>query len=73
VGLGLFSYSIYLIHSPLLAWLNLATLHIEMPAGAHLAVIAGLGIPMAVAASYVFYLVVERRFMSGHMARVTKT
>ncbi len=66
--LGLFSYSVYLIHSPLLAWFNLATLDLALSPDQRLALMLLIAMPLAVMASYVFHLLVERRFLSGHQA-----
>jgi peptidoglycan/LPS O-acetylase OafA/YrhL len=65
--IGLASYSIYLIHNPLLGWFNLATLHVSMSMGLRLAMMLGVALPIAVGVSILFHFAVERRFMSGHM------
>jgi peptidoglycan/LPS O-acetylase OafA/YrhL len=63
VGLGVFSYSIYLIHNPIQALINLETLNLSISAGARLALMLGVATPFAVLCSYVFYVLVERRCM----------
>jgi peptidoglycan/LPS O-acetylase OafA/YrhL len=63
VKLGVFSYSIYLVHNPLQAWINLETLSLDLSANARLAVQICLATPLAIACAYVFYLLIERRFM----------
>ncbi len=67
VAVGLFSYSLYLVHSPLIGWFNLATDEIEVPTLVRLALMLVIALPLAVLAAYAFFLAVERRFMSGHM------
>ena len=66
VWLGLFSYSIYLIHSPLLGFFNLATLNWKMSDDVRLWMMVGIALPLAIFASYVFFLAVEKHFLSGH-------
>jgi peptidoglycan/LPS O-acetylase OafA/YrhL len=62
VRIGFFSYSVYLIHAPLvhLAWLALGQLHLtaDVMFGSLL-----LSLPAIVALTYVFHLVFERPFM----------
>jgi peptidoglycan/LPS O-acetylase OafA/YrhL len=62
VNLGKFSYSIYLIHSPFLALINLSLLDIPLNTNLRFMVMETLGVAMAIAISYVFYLLVESRF-----------
>jgi peptidoglycan/LPS O-acetylase OafA/YrhL len=70
VGLGRFSYSLYLIHAPILAlfyllarsW-NLGPLEFQL-------FILGVALPATVAASYLFFLVFERPFLNPR-ARAT--
>lgn len=64
VALGAFSYSLYLIHDPLLALLNLGTLHLDISANLRLALLIGVGGPLSIVCGYIFYLLVERRFMN---------
>lgn len=63
VGLGAFSYSIYLIHNPIQGLINQELLHVNMSADARLALMLGVVTPLALLCSYVFYMLVERRFM----------
>jgi peptidoglycan/LPS O-acetylase OafA/YrhL len=69
VRIGLFSYSIYLVHSPLLALMNLWTLRLHMATGERFAMMLVIAAPIAVAASYVFHLAVERRFLTSHQQK----
>jgi peptidoglycan/LPS O-acetylase OafA/YrhL len=61
VGLGAFSYSIYLIHSPILGLINQELLHVNMSADVRLALMVGVVTPLALLCSYAFYILVERR------------
>ena len=65
VWVGTFSYSLYLVHDPMLALLHLFLRSLHLPATALLFLMYGIGVPLSVAASYVFYLLIERRFMPG--------
>jgi peptidoglycan/LPS O-acetylase OafA/YrhL len=64
VGLGAFSYSIYLIHSPVLAAINLYTLNLQMTDNVRLLFMLLVAVPVSVLIAYVFYLLVERRFLN---------
>lgn len=64
VGLGAFSYSIYLIHSPILAAINLYTLNLQMTDNMRLLFMLLVAVPVSVLIAYVFYLLVERRFLN---------
>lgn len=66
VKLGTFSYSIYLIHAPLLALFNLimiktAAISLEM----RLAYMLMIAVPAAVCIAYIFHLFFERKFMTS--------
>jgi len=65
-GTGKWSYSLYLIHSPILALGNLLLLSVQMPTISRFGLMVGVILPIAVALSYVFYLIVERRFLNNH-------
>lgn len=64
VRLGVFSYSLYLIHDPVLECVMLAVRRLPMPLPPLL--MFGLGVPLAVGVAYVFHLAFERRFMPAH-------
>jgi peptidoglycan/LPS O-acetylase OafA/YrhL len=61
VGLGAFSYSLYLVHNPIQALINLESLKLAMPADARLALMLGVATPLSLLCAYGFYLLVERR------------
>jgi peptidoglycan/LPS O-acetylase OafA/YrhL len=64
VGIGRFSYSLYLVHAPLLLltwWFVVEPL--DLPSGAALLAMVGVVCPAIVAVSYVFHVVVERPFL----------
>lgn len=69
VWLGEFSYSIYLMHYPLVVLLWQLLLPLPLSPVARAAVMYGLGFPVIVGAAYLFHLAFERRFMPGHLAR----
>ena len=64
VAIGRFSYSLYLLHAPLLmvAWVFLVK-PLGVAPGAAFALMAGVVVPVIVAASYGFHRAVERPFM----------
>ncbi len=66
VWLGLWSYSMYLIHDPLLNLGNLLLLGVPMGIGPRFAVEAGVVLPLALAVAYLFHRLVERRFLTSH-------
>jgi len=64
VFLGKFSYSLYLVHAPILAWLHL---HVRVRTYSETVAclwMFGLGVPLCILASYLFYLLCERPFVS---------
>ena len=67
VFLGTFSYSLYLIHSPLLGLFNLLTLELPLSSDLRLLLMLAVALPLAVGASYLFYRIVERRALPGHL------
>jgi peptidoglycan/LPS O-acetylase OafA/YrhL len=72
-GLGLFSYSVYLVHAPILALVNVQTLDWHMPLNARLAMLVGAAVPLAVGVAYGFHRLVERRFMTAHQVTAVRT
>jgi len=63
VRIGVFSYSLYLVHAPVLHLLWFALRPLNLSAEATFAVLALVGLPLAVVASYGFHCVFERPFM----------
>jgi peptidoglycan/LPS O-acetylase OafA/YrhL len=72
VRLGKFSYSIYLIHSPFLALINLSILGVPLNTNVRFLLMEILGVAIAVGISYVFYLLVERRFTLTNFKSTTR-
>jgi peptidoglycan/LPS O-acetylase OafA/YrhL len=69
--LGAISYSLYLVHAPVLASLHVATRHFEWTSLPTFAVLIALGVPLAVLAAFGFHLGCERPFLSQRPARAT--
>ncbi|MCV2394179.1 acyltransferase [Actinotalea sp. M2MS4P-6] len=69
--LGLISYSVYLLHSPLLGGLNLVTLGWGLPTWAQYTFLTVVGVPAALALCAGFYWLVERRFKNSHQQIAT--
>lgn len=69
VQLGRFSYSLYLIHTPVLAVLALLLGAAGMPALAAHLLMLGVGVPLAVGAAYLFFVAYERPFLSREARR----
>ncbi len=66
VGVGVFSYSLYLIHMPA-SWLmqgSMKALHLVGWSALMFEIF--VFVPFAIVVSYLFHIVVERRFMPGH-------
>ena len=69
---GTISYSVYLMHSPLLGLANLLLLPAQLPIGLHWALMTFGAAPIAIGLSYGLFLLVERRFLNTHQRRVQK-
>lgn len=69
VLLGTFSYSLYLIHAPVLAVCQAALRPLGLPPTAALALMLGLGVPAALLCSYLFHLAFERPFLSRALVK----
>ena len=65
VQLGVFSYSIYLIHLPILVCLYWGLRSLKIPYDAVCVVVWLAGVPLILAGAYLFHLLFERRFMSS--------
>ena len=63
VSLGAFSYSLYLIHAPVLAlvWAQFLRLHLSPTVS--LVALMGIGLPLALVIAYLFHLVFEKPFL----------
>jgi peptidoglycan/LPS O-acetylase OafA/YrhL len=68
---GLFSYSLYLLHSPLVALGNLLLLPIGMPIWAQSIVMTFVVVPLVVASCYGFFWLVERHFLNTRQRHVS--
>ncbi len=66
VELGTFSYSLYLVHAPLLALLHSFLKMFWLSPAAMFGALLGVGVPLSVGLAYLFHLAFERRFMPGH-------
>jgi peptidoglycan/LPS O-acetylase OafA/YrhL len=67
---GTVSYSVYLLHSPLLALGNLLLLPADLPLPAHWATMTFVVAPTAVLVCWGFYQAVERHFQNTRQAHV---
>lgn len=67
--LGMFSYSLYLVHYPILNKIALLLWARHLPLAERLIGIYALGVPLAVGLSYLFYLAFEKPFV----VRLTST
>ena len=65
VGLGAFSYSLYLVHFPLLSLARLLIRDWALAPSGRLAVMLVIASPACLAAAYLFHLAFERRFMAA--------
>jgi peptidoglycan/LPS O-acetylase OafA/YrhL len=70
VWTGLWSYSIYLIHSPVLALANILLLPLELPTLVNWLLLVFVALPAALALAYGFFWLVERHFITSHQKRV---
>ncbi len=70
VRLGHMSYSMYLVHSPLLALGNLLLLQRSLEPTTHLALMYLVVLPCAIFVSWMFHLTVERHFMTAHQSQL---
>lgn len=76
VGLGRFSYSLYLTHEPLLRVLERLLSSVpKLETAAPLwkvGILAGAGLPLLIAVAYLFFLACERPFLSASRSRVIR-
>ncbi|PZF61888.1 acyltransferase [Curtobacterium sp. MCPF17_047] len=73
VQVGNWSYSLYLVHSPIVGIANLVLLPVQMPLLVRFLLLALVALPIAAAISYGFHGLVERRFMTSHQQSVRHT
>ena len=72
IGLGAFSYSLYLVHAPILALIDLPLKAAHVSSTLRLAIGLGVSVPISVGVSYLFYWLFERPLMrrSNKLVRV---
>jgi len=64
VSLGAFSYSLYLVHAPILAVCQSVLRPFHLSPTIALALMLGIAVPLAVAGSFLFHLAFERPFLT---------
>jgi len=72
VRLGVFSYSLYLIHAPVLAVCQALVRPLRLPPTWELTLMLAAGVPLALLCSYLFYLAFERPFLSRALAKAAQ-
>lgn len=72
VGLGTFSYSLYLVHAPVLALCQWAVRPLHLPPTLGLGLMLAGGVPLALAFSYLFHLAFEKPFLSPALVQAEK-
>lgn len=70
IGLGAFSYSLYLIHTPILYCIDMGSRHFAFSVTQSCLALFGLGIPLSLFGAYTFYLLFERPFMSKNSGKL---
>jgi peptidoglycan/LPS O-acetylase OafA/YrhL len=70
VWVGGWSFSLYLIHSPLLGLSNLLLLPLGLPTWLQLTIMWFVALPASAAVAYVFYRLVETHFQTNHQRAV---
>lgn len=73
VSLGIFSYSLYLIHAPILALLHLCLRPLHLAPVLVVCILLFVGVPLALGLAYLFHRVFERPFMNLPAAHVKTT
>ncbi|MCA9903759.1 MAG: acyltransferase [Anaerolineae bacterium] len=63
VKLGLFSYSVYLMHVPLLSLMTMVLVQMGLGGEMFYVVLLVIGIPLVIGLTYLFHLIFERPFM----------
>jgi peptidoglycan/LPS O-acetylase OafA/YrhL len=72
-GIGSFSYSLYLVHLPILAALALLARSLELSTTAAYALVFAAGLPLSLLASYGFHLLFERPFLNAPPVQAART
>lgn len=72
VALGTFSYSLYLLHAPVLAVCQAALRPLRLPPTWGLTLMLAGGVPLALLCSYLFFLAFERPFLSRALAEAVR-
>jgi peptidoglycan/LPS O-acetylase OafA/YrhL len=72
VTLGRFSYSLYLIHAPVLSALSLIIGRAGWPPAVKFATLLVVGVPLSLGLAYLFHRAFERRFMSEFQRKSEK-
>jgi len=72
VWLGTFSYSLYLVHAPVLALCQAALRPLHLAPTSGLCVMLAAGVPLALLASYLFHLAFEKPFLSRALVQAEK-
>lgn len=72
VLLGTFSYSLYLVHAPVLALCQSALRPLALSPTVDLILMLLIGVPVALLVSYLFHLAFERPFLSRALVQAEK-
>ena len=67
--IGMFSYSHYLVHFPILFTIRWLTLLMRMPSTYVIFIMYFVAIPISLTAGYLFFLLVEKRFLPSHLRK----
>ncbi len=65
LALSGFSYSIYLVHYPVLSLCHSLLMYWRLRPTAQMALLLAIAVPLSLLASYLFHLIFERRFLPG--------
>lgn len=66
-GLGRFSYSLYLIHFPIVIAIASFIRSLQLPALATIALAYLVSVPVSLTAAYLFFVAIERRFVPSYL------
>lgn len=69
---GQISYSVYLLHSPLLGLANLILVPFELNTLLHWVIMTLVAVPASLVICYLFYLAVESHFLNSHQRKFTQ-